>query len=744
MALSDLSLKWRLLIPILVLSFLGTTSLVLVAHRYQEVLVNQGERSLLQGHYHQFLQSLESLRMQASVLAWALARDPHVAELLAREDRQGLLHHLSSLFETLQQRVGLSQIHVHKPAGISFLRVHSPGLHGDLLSESRKELLEVFQGGQEAGGLVKGATGYSIRAVVPVDLAGSRLGTLEVGLSLEAALLRELKSKWGCDLTLHLPPGKEQTRGSVLASTLEAPEALSRVDFEKFAGSSEPFVMLPVPGKPHTSAVLGPIPDPSGDPAGLVEIRLSRTPVLSLMKQHLREMLILELVGLLAAAVLVWVVVQRFLRPIRAMVKAATEIASGERVHIPPGGRNELGELAKALRSMVGYLEASRERTRDYARNLEKEVERRTRELRASEERYRSLLERLPLVVYQMTESRVLKFSSNFSRQLLGMDPEELLKKPQGWDHLILPEDRDRVRGGFLEAVSRGEAWVQEYRLQSPEGRVLLVREQATPVKDEQGRTLRVEGILSDITLQRHLQEMSLQAEQLKTLGEISARLAHEIRNPLTSVGGLSRRILKELDEGHQARELAQAIVHEVQRLEAMLYMVLAYIQPVEVELSQGELQGILSNLLQDLAPEFQSRGMRLSWQIQEPVGLALLDPRAIRRALETLVRRPLFHMEENGVLDVSLFSEQARILLRLRYRAPSLGPDDLEHYFYPFLAQETPDPSLLDLPVARTILYRHGALVRVSRGASPGEVLLEVSLPQATRALNPVGTPPT
>lgn len=732
MALSNLSLKWKLLIPFLMLSFLGTTALVLVAHRSQEILVRKGEHSLLEGLYSRFLESLESMRMQASALAWAMAKDPQVVKLMASGDREGLLNHLSPLYETLHQRIGVTQIHFHKPGGVSFLRVHSPEQYGDLLKESRGDVLEVYRSGQEASGLVKGATGYSLRAVVPVDLAGERLGTLEVGLSLGTPFLESFKKKCACEIIVHLPSQEKSERGFLLASTLEAPEPVDWAALQALGAARWPLLIIPIPSKEDASAVVGPIPDPSGDTAALVELRLPRIAVLDLMRQYLREMLIVELVGLMASAILVWAVVQRFLKPIREIVQAATEIASGQRVHIPPGGRNELGQLANALRNMVGYLEASRERTRDYACNLEKEVQKRTRELKTSEERYRNLLERLPLVVYQMTEARVLKFSSAYSKQLLGLNPKELLKQPQGWDALILPQDRERVCRGFLEAMSRGEPWADEYRLQTPDGRVLLVREQALPLKDEHGRTLQVEGILSDITLQKRLQEMSLQAEELKTLGEISARLAHEIRNPLTSVGGLSRRILKDLGEDHKAGELAQAIVKEVQRLESVLHMVLAYIQPVEVELSPGDLGPILNRILEDLAPEFEARGKRLFWEIQGGLPLILLDPRALPRALATLFRRPLFHMEENSELLISLSHEDQRVLIRLRYGAPSLGLDDLEHYFYPFLAQETSDPCLLELPVARTILYRHAALVKVTQGSHAGEVLIEISIPAA------------
>ncbi|MEJ5376187.1 MAG: PAS domain-containing protein [bacterium] len=732
MPFSNMGLKWRLLIPILTLSFLGTTALVFVAHRSQQILVAQSEKALLEGHYGRLLQSLDAMRTQASALAWAMAQDPHVGELLGLEDRDGLMLHLNPLYQKLRSRLGVTQIHLHRPPGISFLRVHSPDRYGDVLSDSRRELLSVFQSGEEASGLVEGATGYSMRAVVPVDLDGQRLGTLEVGLSLEVALFGDFKKKWACDITVHLPPPQANKQGLILASTLESPQPMGQEDFQRLASKRTASIMIPLPQRHDVSAVVGPILGPSGLPVALVEIRVSRIAVLQIMERYLRQMLLVELVGLLAAFILVWLVVERFLRPIRGMVKAATEIASGERVHMDPGGQNELGQLARALRSMVGYLEASRERTRDYARNLEKEVEERTQQLRTSEERYRNLLQRLPLVVYQMTGERILKFSSAFSKELLGMAPEELLSQPHGWDHLILPEERQRVLCGFSEAVSKGVPWAQEYRLRTPQGRILLVREQATPLKDEQGQTYAMEGILSDITLQKQVQDMTLQTEQLKTLGEISARLAHEIRNPLTSVGGLSRRLLKELGEGHQARNLAQAIVQEVQRLETVLHMILAYIQPVEVELSPGDPGVMLRKILQDLAPEFQSRGRRLLWEIPEELPLILMDSRNLPRALESLLRRPLFHMEEDGEFFLCLNPEHERLVMRLRYRAPSLGLDDLEHFFYPFLAQETPDPCMLELPVARTILYKHGALVKVGPGSATGEVIIELSFPAA------------
>ncbi len=96
-----------------------------------------------------------------------------------------------------------------------------------------------------------------------------------------------------------------------------------------------------------------------------------------------------------------------------------------------------------------------------------------------------------------------------------------------------------------------------------------------------------------------------------------------------------------------------------------------------------------------------------------------------------SLCRHTLFHMDEGGGLRVIVAEEDEGIAVRLQYPSSTLSADDLDHYFYPFLAQGPPDPSLLDLPVAKTILHKHGGLVLVEQRAG-NEIALSVTLPIA------------
>jgi PAS domain S-box-containing protein len=731
MSLRDLSLKWKLLIPFLLLSFVGTTSLVVIAFQSQHTLILHSERRVLENGYQYFQQSIQDKEDQALSLATAIALDPDVQRAFAQRDRQKLYAHLRPTYEKLHTEFGVRQIHFHTLNAVSFLRIHRPEQYGEKMGEYRLMIIRAQESRLPVGGLERGNTGFGIRGVVPVMSGDKLLGTVEVGFSFREPFLQKFKARQQVDLTIYVQEGSAETGLVPLASTLAHPKSLSNVTLASFQNRQEPELCMPYPDNQDVSGLLGPVRDFSGRVVSLVEIRFDRTPTIKLLKKWQMAMTLVEVIGLLASSLVVWFVVHRFLLPVRGMVKGAAEIVSGDRLYMPVRSRDETGQLAKALNNMVGYLEASRQRMKDYAENLEKEVQVRTRELRQSEEKYRSLVERVPLVVYKMTPQREITLVNRFSQEMLGVSNTELVGKAGALDKLIHPEDRPRVQQRFKEAIAEAREWITEYRLESPQGRTIYVQEHAMPLLDEEGRVTQVDGILVDTTNQKKLQEKTLQAEELKTLGEISARLAHEIRNPLTSIGGLSRRLLKELPKDHPAQRWVRVVVMEVQRLEGILQMILSYIQPVEVKTMPGDFSTMLENLMKEIAPEFQEQGFHLVWEIPPSLPRVPMDTHLLRRAMQNLCRHTLFFMDQGATLQVSAKAENEIIRLRLHYPSSTFSPDELDHYFYPFLSQGPADPALLDLPLSKIILHKHGALITVSRTDS-GEILLEITMPIA------------
>ncbi len=123
----------------------------------------------------------------------------------------------------------------------------------------------------------------------------------------------------------------------------------------------------------------------------------------------------------------------------------------------------------------------------------------------AAEEKYRTLVERMPAVTYVWDACATAEDNRNYTspqiRQLLGYTAEEWEADPQRWQESLFPEDRERVLEATARAAETGEAWVQEFRYIHRDGRKIWVHDEAAlSRRDAAGRPRLFEGVMFDVT----------------------------------------------------------------------------------------------------------------------------------------------------------------------------------------------------------------------------------------------------
>jgi PAS domain S-box-containing protein len=363
----------------------------------------------------------------------------------------------------------------------------------------------------------------------------------------------------------------------------------------------------------------------------------------------------------------------------------------------------------------------------DYKR-AEALVRQRTADLIESEEKYRTLVENVPLVVYRTGAAGELLFINQFVEELIGYSAVEVLRTPGLWNEALYGEDRVRVSELRQKTHGEGKEMLDEYRVLHRDGRLVYVVDHAIPLCTADGRVSSVDGIIMDVTGRVRLQEKLIQSEGIKTISEVSARLAHEIRNPLVSAGGFARRLLSSMSPNDPNREKVEIIVKEVGRLEVILRMILNYIQPIKLDLLPTDPNLLVEMALAGVEGELRERNVTVQTEFSPELPKIPVDRLRMEQALKTLLRNALSQMPAGANLSIASSLEERVFQLAMRYPVQHLSRDDVEHFFYPFTTFKV-DCQVMDLPMSKILVHKHGGVIEVKLEKS-GEISILIHLP--------------
>jgi len=725
--IQGISLKWKLLIPFLLFSFIGTMVLAYIGLNSQQELIRQEERKEMRDLYRLFLTRICHKGDQALSMATIIAEDPYVQELLAEGEVDALHDYTLPLYERLKDDFGIQQYHFHIPPGKSFLRMHARSPSGEMISY-RKAIMDVMKSGRGIATFEWGLTGLGIRGIVPVYRKGVLAGSFEIGYPFGRAFLEDLKKTWGPDITVF--EKKSENKYLLVATTMDQIKPCCPLVHLTGPINNEPIVLIAPADHPSSSILIGPIKDYYGDAVAVVEMESDRTKIIRQLTRTRNLMIIVGAGGILVSFVLIWVVAILFTRPIEEIVKRAREIAEGKReARLNPRPDDEIGRLTQSLNTMLDSLKERRRQIQQYARTLEKKVEERTADLVFSEEKYRTLVDNLPLCVYRILYDGTTEFVNPYFTDKLGYTAEEVVSDKGFWEKQIWGCDRDEGEQIWRELKKNAKGFRVERIVQDKQGRSYTFIDHAIPAKDDAGNLKWLDGIMMDITMLKRLQEIALRTEEIKVLGEISARFAHEMRNPLVTAGGFARRLRDDLPEHDKHREFADIIVEEVARLEYILKVILSSIEPFTLTLSEVDLNRLVQSSLQTVKDQITARGLHLKESVGPSLAKIQGDAGMLERAFDNILKHSIASMHKGDTLFVSTQKEHDNLLITIRYRAESLAEEDLEQFFFPRFTGK--DVSVVhDLPLTKIIIHRHGGRIDVSRQGE--DVVLNIELPIA------------
>ena len=723
----DVSLKWKLLIPFLFFAFAGTSILTFINLASQHKLIKEEEKKGLRLYYERFIEEVGEKGNQAMSLAAVTAENLQVQLYLAEKDREALVALLMPIYVELRMGFDIAQFHLHLPGAVSFLRLHFLEAFGDEMSGYRKTIMDALHTGKPAGGLEKGVTGFGIRGVAPVFLHGKIVGSVEIAHSFDRALLERIYEKWGVDLALYeVGAGRSFSRIARVGGALEGFDPQPHLNEAVDQGLT---ILVAPRGFPARSILFGALKDYSGHPVAVLEINMDRSAIQSRLSETRDLMIAIGAIGIAVSFFLTYLVTVFFIKPIKKIVKEAQDIAQEKRdSRLDPGPGDEIGTLTAALNIMLESLKEKRVAIENYARTLEKRVDERTADLVASEEKYRTLVEHVPLIVYRVLEDGTTEFINSYLTECLGYGIEEAVSDRRFWQEKICGFSATDHLRDCLAPFKTGEESRAERIVKDKEGRLVAFIDHAIPGKDGAGRVKWVDGIMLDITELKSLQERALRGEEIRILAEISAHMAHEIRNPLISAGGFARRLRDTLNEDDQNKKIADIIVKEVSRLENFLRTLLSSIRPFDLALGEVSVNELLYQWVTDLKGLLDRKGGRLTTRFQPDLPTIQADKQKLDQAFENLLKHAIVSLPEGETLLLSTSRLGDRVVVCITHKVHRLSQDDLDKFFFPHIEEEM-GWEILDLPLSRIIIHRHGGKLDLIREGN-NELTLRIELP--------------
>ncbi len=252
----------------------------------------------------------------------------------------------------------------------------------------------------------------------------------------------------------------------------------------------------------------------------------------------------------------------------------------------------------------------------------------------------------------------------------------------------------------------------------------------AAPLKDETGREMGLVLLLRDLREIRDLQEKVRRSERLASLGRLAAGVAHEIRNPLSSIRGFAQYFMRRLKGQEEEQGYASIMVKEVDRLNRVITELLDFARPKEPHREPQAMEEIVAYSLMLLKTEFSQKQIILEKSFAPDLPKVEVDRDQISQALLNLFLNSLESMEGGGKIEISLkkIRQPPALEIEVTDTGRGIAREDLGKVFEPFFSTKRKG-SGLGLAIVHQIVEGHGGNIAVDSQEGRGTTF-RITLP--------------
>ncbi|MEW9105296.1 PAS domain S-box protein, partial [Paenibacillus sp.] len=401
------------------------------------------------------------------------------------------------------------------------------------------------------------------------------------------------------------------------------------------------------------------------------------------------------------------------IRPLQSILNKINMISVGHfNTQLNIDRNDELGILAQRINTMARNLDASTERLRmSYLEN------------RAMKEHLESFINQSNDAIHVTDlKGRIERVNQAFV-DMFGWTSEEVLGKPL----CNIPEDKLEEERKIHEAKRHGE-YVSNWETTrlTKDGRVLDVSVTTSPMYNEGGDCIAWASITRDITSRKRMEELLRRSEKLTTVGQLAAGVAHEIRNPLTTLKGflqLQQRT-RSLNDNHMDMMLA-----ELERINLIVSEFLVLAKPQAIQFQPKDVRRIVTDVVALLDSQANLNNVHFATQFDEFVPLVNCEENQLKQVFINVMKNAMEAMPEGGMVEIAVQSRhKGLVVVKILDHGIGIPEEHLSQLGDPFFTSKEYGTGL-GLMVSQRIIHNHRGLIEITSEQNIGTEVT-ISLP--------------
>ncbi|WP_044895099.1 PAS domain-containing sensor histidine kinase [Bacillus alveayuensis] len=414
----------------------------------------------------------------------------------------------------------------------------------------------------------------------------------------------------------------------------------------------------------------------------------------------------ISLITFIVLSILTALYARQMIHPIRRLYLAVDQVAKGDyNQRIEKIDNTEIGKLSSRFNEMIHYIRQSKA-------NLQLKEE----QLKEQKEFLRKIIDMNPSYIYAIDKEGKFTLVNESFAKLLGTETQYLLGKK-------IDDFQFNVKSNLIHVWEEIEKIKERPVLEEfkdKEGKIRWVETVRLPIFAPNAGTEQVLFVSTDITERKQAEELLRKSEKLAVVGELAAGVAHEIRNPLTSIKGFIH-LLKEGNEKH--KHYFDIIESELERISLIVNEFLMLGKPQVMNFQQKDVSVLLKDVMALFDAQAILNNVHIVSEFESDLPLLYCDENQLKQVFINVIKNAIEAMPNGGEMKIQAKVQENNLVIRFIDQGCGIPKDRIAKLGEPFYSTKEKGTGL-GLMVSYKIIEAHRGSIKIESEVGRGTIV--------------------